>query len=43
MNDINFSDLIGKTIIKVSGMEEGSDEITFITTDKKYIMHHYQD
>jgi hypothetical protein len=38
-----FSDLIGKTITEITGMEVGSEEIT-ITCDsgQKYRMDHYQ-
>lgn len=40
----NFEDLKGKTIIKVEGLEKGSDEILFHTSDGiVYKMFHYQE
>lgn len=37
-------ELLGKTLTKVEGAKEGSDGITFSTTEgKKYSQHHNQD
>lgn len=39
-----FSDLIGKTLVEVRGMDESSDAVTFITDDGlEYRMYHSQD
>jgi hypothetical protein len=40
----NFEDLIGKTIVSIDGLYNGSDQVTFRTSDDKmYRMYHYQD
>lgn len=39
-----FEDLIGKTIIEISGAEQHSHEIVFVTdTYDRYVMGHFQD
>lgn len=44
MRNVDFSTLKGKVIKEIRGLEPGSEEITFITTDGyKYIMFHSQD
>ena len=41
---MDIKELIGKTIVSIVGMEEGSEEITFTTLDgKQYKMYHEQD
>lgn len=41
---VNFETLVGKTIISVEGLEEGSEEIIFKTSDGKiYKMYHEQE
>lgn len=41
---MNIEELIGKTIISIVGMEEGSGEIVFTTLGgKRYRMYHEQD
>ena len=41
---MNIKELIGKTIVSIVGMEEGSEEIVFTTLDgKQYKMYHEQD
>ncbi len=41
---IDFSELLGKTLISVTGTEKDSDKITFITaTGETYILEHDQD
>lgn len=40
----NFNELLGKTLTKIDGCENGSGDIYFETTDgKKYTMFHFQD
>lgn len=40
----DISELTGKTIISINGLEEGSDEATFICSDgTKFVMYHEQD
>jgi hypothetical protein len=40
----DVSELEGKTLTKIEGMEKGSDEIMFYTDDgKRYLMYHDQD
>lgn len=40
----DFSDLNGKTITRVEGLEAGSDEVRFYCTDgSEYLMYHEQD
>ena len=43
MKETNFSELIGQTIIKISGCEVESNEIVFETKDCVYKMYHIQD
>lgn len=39
-----FSDLIGKEIDHIKGMENGSEEVQFFMSDgTKYVLHHRQD
>ena len=41
---VPFSDLLGKTLTSISGLQDGNDMVTFITSEgKKYEMQHYQD
>lgn len=40
----DISELVGKTITSIDGLEEGSDEATFICSDgTKFVMYHEQD
>jgi hypothetical protein len=40
----NFSELTGKTIIDIKGLEKGNDHVTFVCADgSKYTMYHSQD
>mgnify|MGYP003295832161 CR=1 FL=1 len=42
--DVNFSELVGKTIKNITGLEKYSDEVIFECTDgSKYKMYHVQD
>lgn len=42
-NEVDFSDLLGKTIISITGAEKNSEEIVFTTSDGfKYYMLHQQ-
>lgn len=42
--DVSFSELLGKTLSEVSGMEKGSDNIVFVTTaGERFRMFHSQD
>lgn len=42
--DVNFSELAGKTIKNITGLEKYSDEVIFECTDgSKYKMYHVQD
>jgi len=42
-NEINFSDLKGKTIKTITGLCKDSDKVVFVCTDgTKYCMNHYQ-
>lgn len=42
--DVQISDLVGKTIVKIYGMEDDSDHITIICSDgSQYMMYHEQD
>ncbi len=44
MKNVNFDSLIGKTIIKIEGLEKNSDRVVFYTSDgNQYTMLHYQD
>ncbi|WP_438451756.1 DUF7448 domain-containing protein, partial [Listeria monocytogenes] len=39
-----FEALLGKTLVSVTGLEEGSDEVTFMAeTGEVYSMYHQQD
>ncbi len=39
-----FKELLGKTIIAITGLEAGSDRVEIFCDDgKKYLMHHSQD
>lgn len=41
---ISFSDLIGKTLVRIEGAERGSERITLTTaTGDRYLMWHRQD
>lgn len=41
---VPFSTLIGKTITKIEGFEEGSEEVTFTCSDgERFYMSHSQD
>lgn len=43
-NDVSFSVLLGKTLVRVEGLEEGSDGVEFLCDDgSRYSMHHQQD
>lgn len=43
-HDVSFSELLGKTLSEVSGMEKGSDNIVFVTTaGERFRMFHSQD
>ena len=42
--EVEFTELKGKVISKIEGLEKNRNEVTFICTDgSKYRMHHYQD
>lgn len=42
--EARFSQLTGKVITEIRGLEVGSEEVTFITADgKEYYMYHSQD
>lgn len=42
-NSVNISELLGKTIISIQGMEKENDEINIICSDgTKYLMFHDQ-
>lgn len=42
--DVNFSELLNKTIIKIDGLKIHSSEITFHTSDGlKFVLYHDQD
>lgn len=42
--DQDFSTLLGKTIIEMTGLEVGSENVTFKCSDgTKYVMYHSQD
>lgn len=44
MKNVNFNSLIGKTIIKIEGLEKNSDHVVFYTSDgNQYTMLHYQE
>lgn len=44
MNDLEISDLVGKTFISISGASVDNDEIDFATADGlKFRMYHSQD
>jgi hypothetical protein len=44
MINVNFSELTGKTLINIEGMEEGSESIIFSCSDgSKYKLYHSQD
>lgn len=41
---MSIDQLVGKTIIKITGLEAGGDRVQFTTSDDEdYIMHHVQD
>ena len=42
--ETKFAELVGKTILKIQGLEKGSDEVIFVCSDgSKYAMYHEQD
>ena len=44
MTEVAFKRLEGQTIKSVTGFEEGSVEVRFITEEgNEYLLHHYQD
>ena len=44
MNEVDFSILYNKTIVKIEGLEEGNDYVKFFTSDgDEYVMYHSQD
>ena len=41
MEAVNFSNLVGKTILSIKGLEVGGRDVEFKTTSgEKYLMHH---
>lgn len=41
---MEFKDLVGKTLVKINGLEENSERVEFVDSDgQKYIMYHAQD
>lgn len=43
-NSIDFDTLLGKTLVKIVGLDKGNDEVVFYCEDgKKYKMYHEQD
>lgn len=42
--ETKFSDLVGKTILDIQGLEKGSEKVIFVCSDgSKYKMYHSQD
>ena len=43
-NWCDVSEMLGKTLISIKGMENGNDEVYFNCSDgSRYFMHHYQE
>ena len=42
--DADFSELLGETLVEISGLEVGSEDVRFKTASgKQYVMHHYDE